>query len=92
MYCVLCVFSVMRSRSVTDDKNRFDMENTFSKRELELLLGSLRTQIATMRTLWRSEKLPNVVPELEELQRKVAELEIIAVKRDFICDKVIPPE
>ena len=40
------------------------MEN-LSSRELELVVGAVKMQIATMKTLWKGEELPAVVEELE---------------------------
>lgn len=41
----------------------------WSKRDLELVIGSLRMRIAVIRDLWgrRGEPMPSVLGELEEL-------------------------
>lgn len=46
------------------------MEN-LSSRELELVVGAVKMQIATMKTLWKGEELPAVVEELERILVKV---------------------
>lgn len=46
------------------------MEN-LSSRELELVVGAVKMQIATMKTLWKGEELPAVVGDLERILVKV---------------------